>query len=225
MLKKAVIIGTTIASSCVIAYPTPYYKTTTVHVQPAPQPAKVAYKGVYKGEPVRQEPCAFYGPYVGINIGNRVNYTGAPAVYNGIQGDMLLGYSFINPYGLLGLEAFAGNSAKVKDYLSPDGISIRSSWSGGISAILGMMIADNLIAYIRGGWVRTHFRANNPDDACQCNDGANRSGWQVGLGGQSNIIDSFDIRGEYIYSQYQKISYIGTPRSHQFNIGFIYRFA
>lgn len=225
MLKKVFIASAALASSCAIAYPTPYYKTTTVTAKPVAVPVKNTYKGVYKGEPPIQAPCAAYGPYIGINIGNRINYTGAPAVYNGIQGDMLLGYSFINSYGLLGLELFAGNSAEVKDYLSPDGISIRSTWSGGISAILGMMIADNLLGYVRGGWVRTHFRANNPDDPCDCDDGANRSGWQIGLGGQANIIDSFDIRGEYIYSQYHKISYVGTPRSHQFNIGFIYRFA
>ncbi|EKD71436.1 MAG: hypothetical protein ACD_46C00181G0001 [uncultured bacterium] len=76
------------------------------------------------------------------------------------------------------------------------------------------MITDYVLTYLRAGVVRARFSDMS----------TNKTGWQIGLGGQTNIYQNWDLRGEYVYSQYQSISGIGKPASDQVNLGIVYKF-
>lgn len=207
MFKKSVIVGLALAISCTVF-------------------AKPIYKGEYKDEVVvAPQPVWFCtGPYLGLSLGPRINYTGAPAVFNGVEVIGSAGYAHMfGPEFYLGAEIFGGDSFKLKDYFAQGDGSIRSTWNYGFSILPGFMLTDTILAYVRGSYIRAHFR-NNPPSGCNCENGTNRNGWQIGLGGESNLCGGWDVRGEYVYSQYSSISRIGTPRAHQFTLGLVYKF-
>lgn len=175
------------------------------------------YKGDYKGETVA--PCPTYqfmaGPYLGLSAGVRNNYTGTPVVYKGLEGTISAGWGWmLDPMWYLAGEIFAGDSINLKNYKAADGSSVKSTWSVGIDILPGFMITDHVLAYLRAGWVRTRFN----------DQGTNKSGWQIGLGGQTNLWANWDLRGEYVYSYYGKVNAIGHPQADQFNLGIIYKF-
>lgn len=175
------------------------------------------YKGDYKGE-VACPTCYTYsfmsGPYVGASLGVRNNYNGIPAVYKGIEGTLSLGYAgVLTPAFYLAGEIFAGDSWNVRNF-PENGVSVRSTWTYGISLIPGMMLTDYVMAYVRLGAVRTRFS----------HEGENNTGWQVGVGGQTNLAPCWDLRGEYVYTGYRSDNDVGRPASDQFNIGVVYKF-
>lgn len=175
------------------------------------------YKGDYKGEVVA--PCPTYqyltGPYLGLSAGVRNNYTGAPVVYKGLEGTISAGYSaLLTPSFYLAGEIFAGDSIKLKDYKAADGSGAKSTWSYGISLLPGYMITDHVLGYVRLGGLNTRFS----------DQGTTKSAWQVGVGGQTNVYENWDIRGEYVYSNYSKVSAIGKVQVDQFNLGVVYKF-
>lgn len=185
------------------------------------------YKGDYKGE-AAPAPCPSYsfaaGPYIGLSVGPRTNYSNIAAVYKGFEGTLSGGYAMMmNPVFYLGGEIFVADSANIKDFKGPqqyyvnpafthDGV--RTSWSYGISIIPGYMITDHVLAYVRAGAVRTRFSDAN----------ANATAWQLGVGAQTNVYQNWDVRGEYVYSGYGSVNFIGKPASDQFNLGVVYKF-
>lgn len=168
----------------------------------------------YKGE---MAPCPTYvyasGPYLGLSAGVRNNYTSSPFVYKGLEGTVSGGWGImLNPSWYLAGEIFAGTSTNLKNY-THDGVGVKSSWSYGIDIIPGFMITDYVLTYLRAGISNTRFT----------NQSTNKSGWHVGLGGQTNITGNWDLRGEYIYTQYSNVSGIGKPQADQFNLGIVYK--
>lgn len=213
MLKKLLITGVVLATC-----------SSTVFARPM-------YKGEYKGELVTVKPPVYFcaGPYLGLSTGPRINYTGAPSVFNGIEvvGSAGWGWMF-TPDFYIAAEIFGGDSFNVKDYgatgLGETG-SVRTTWNFGVSLLPGVMINDSILGYVRISYIRAHFRNNPTDTICDCDNGTNRNGWQVGLGGESNLCGGWDVRGEYVYSQYtNSIAGIGIPRAHQFTLGLVYKF-
>ena len=181
-----------------------------------------SYKGErdYKGEVAPSCPtCATYafmsGPYIGASVGVRNNYSGAPAVYKGLEGILSLGYAgVLTPSFYLPAEIIGANSLQLRNYRDPDGDGIRTTWNYGISLIPGVMITDYIMGYVRVGAQRARFT----------NIGEHKCGWHVGLGGQGNIAPNWDIRGEYVYSSYHRTSELGRPRADQFNVGVVFKF-
>lgn len=178
------------------------------------------YKGEkdYKGE---RAPCPTYqymtGPYLGLSAGVRNNYTGTPVVYQGIEGTISAGYgALLTPAFYLAGEIFGGDSAKIKDYTITGGGStgVKSTWTYGASIIPGYMITDQVLGYVRLGAANTRFSDQSK----------NKSGWQVGVGGQTNVYENWDVRGEYVYSNYGSVTGIGKPQANQFNLGVVYKF-
>ena len=197
MFKKLVIASVVLAASSSVAF------------------AGHNYKGDYKGE----MPCPAYqymtGPYVGLSVGPRVNYAGDPAIYKGFEGTVSAGYGAMwYPSYYLAGEIFGASSANLDNYKNATGLSVRSSWSYGASLIPGIMITDHVLGYVRGGVVRTRFKDIS----------TNRTGWQLGIGGQTNVYENWDLRGEYVYSQYGSVvTNLGRIRSDQFNLGVVYK--
>lgn len=165
-------------------------------------------------------PCPEYnylaGPYVGASVGPLVNVAGAPANYQGFSGLLSVGWAhMMNKSVYIAGEFFGGSNANLKDSsIAGNLTSVSSSYTYGFDVIPGFMITDHVLAYFRAGVVRNQFNNVN----------VGRTGWQVGLGGQTNIYKNIDIRSEFIYSQYNSITGVGTPRSDQFNLGLVYKF-
>lgn len=170
----------------------------------------------YKNE---MPPCPTYqfaaGPYLGFSAGVRNNYTGDPVVYKGLEGTLSGGYgAMLSPFWYLAGEIFVGDSINLKDYKDATGNGVKSTWSYGLDIIPGYMITDYVLGYVRAGVVRTRFS----------DVGDNSTGWQVGLGAQTNVYQNWDVRGEYVYSSYNSINLIGKPQADQFNLGVVYKF-
>ncbi len=168
---------------------------------------------MYKGE-VQPMPAPHYyynGPYLGVSLGDRVNYTSTPTVYNGLEGNLSAGYAFVMESFYFAGEIFVGDSAVLQNYANNG--SARSTWSYGLSLIPGILMNDTVLGYLRLGILNTNFTTNNN----------NATGGQVGLGLQTAITERWDLRGEYIYDFYRSVSYIGNPKSAQFNLGLVYK--
>jgi outer membrane immunogenic protein len=199
MLKQLLIASAVLATTASVAF------------------AGHAYKGEYKGE----APCPTYqyttGPYVGFSLGDRTNYNGSPSVFKGIDANLSLGYGMMmNPAFYLAGEVFGLYTINVKDFPSVTGTttnSVKSTWGWGLSVIPGYMITDYVLAYVRLGGISTRF--NNAD--------VTRTGWQVGVGGQTNVYQNWDLRAEYVYTGYGRVNGAKT-QSDVFNVGLVYKF-
>lgn len=179
------------------------------------------YKGDYKGEHA-PAPCPVNvfaaGPYVGLSVGDRTNYSGTPTVFRGLDGILSLGYgTMLNPSFYLAGEIFGLGTLNVNDMTYTSGttnVGAKSSWGYGLSIIPGYMITDYVMTYLRLGGIRTRFNDQN----------VNVNAWQVGLGGQTNIVQNWDLRAEYVYSRYNSVSGIGNTSANQANLGLVYKF-
>jgi len=179
------------------------------------------YKGersAYKGE----APCPTYtymaGPYLGASIGPIVNITGSPASFEGYAGNLNAGYgAFLAPKFYLAGEIFVEGIGQFKNQNSTTGVSPKQTSAYGVDIIPGYLITDYVLGYLRAGVERGHF--NNTGSGS-----SNVTGWRVGLGGQTNVYQNWDLRGEYVFNKYSSISTIGKVSSNQFNLGVVYKF-
>lgn len=189
--------------------------------------SSTAFAGGYKGEGKYKEsfkdvnPCPCYqymvGPYLGLSAGVRDNYSGGPNFYKGIEGTVSAGYAaMLAPQFYLAGEIFGGGSGDLKNYVAPGSSSVKTSWDWGLSLIPGYMITDHVLGYLRLGGIQSHFNGSGQS--------TNKWAWQVGLGGQTNIVDNWDLRGEYVYSQYGNVGNAGKVGADQFNLGIVYKF-
>ena len=166
------------------------------------------------------------GPYMGVSLGTRTNYTSNPATYKGLEATFFGGMSGLWNNFYLAEELFVGNSAKLLDYTFDPGpnenqISAKSSWSAGLAIMPGLLITDNVLAYLRVGVLKTNFT----DVATNASSGISNGG-QLGLGFQIAIAMNWDLRADYIYSFYEqpRETGLGSPKTDQFNLGLIYKF-
>lgn len=177
-----------------------------------------SYKGEYKGEVAAPCPVKTFaaGPYIGLSIGGRNNYAGTPAVFKGLDGILSVGYgAMLNPSWYLAGELYGMGTANLKDMNNlPPVASTKSSWSWGGSVIPGFMVNDSVLAFLRVGGQSTRFNGA----------GATKGGWHVGLGGQTNVYENWDIRGEYIYESYGSVANVGKISSDRFVAGVVYKF-
>lgn len=179
---------------------------------------KPAYVGqVWKD---MEQPVALYqtGPYFGASIGLQAATSGYPSWYRGLQGTLSagLGHMFTPRFYLAG-ELFGGDSVELKNRIAavnPPYRSVHTGWSYGADVIPGFMITDTVLVYVRGGGVVTQFNQV----------GQTKLGWQVGVGGQTNVYRNVDLRAEYIFSLYPKIPNMSHVFTDQFNVGLVYKF-
>ncbi len=210
MFKKLLIASVVLAASTGVAFASHHHNGDYKGEQAAP----VTYKD--------QQPCPTYtyltGGYLGASVGPRVNVAGSPLAYEGIEGTIFGGYgAMVAPSFHLAGELFVQDSANVKDFKSAGNLTgVRSSWGFGASILPGYMINDHVLGFVRAGVVRTRFS----DTGVR----SNATGWQLGAGMQTSVYENLDVRGEYVFSDYQKITSIGRPVAHQVNVGLVYKF-
>ncbi len=91
--------------------------------------------------------------------------------------------------------------------------SASTTYQYGLSLLPGLLLTESVVAYLRAGYVATRFWGLD----------ATKSGGQFGVGLQSDITHNWSLRGEYTFTAYSGVSAIGSPRTDQFGIGFIYK--
>lgn len=136
--------------------------------------------------------------------------------YEELGPKVALGYNDIMHQMLyLAGEVFASFRAYEINNHSQNSISLRTKYSLGISFLPGFFLDPYLLVYGRLGLIYTDFDKFN----------TMKRGWQAGAGLQANLNPSWDIRAEYDFTQYNKLSTIGSPKADEFSLGAVYRFA
>lgn len=95
-----------------------------------------------------------------------------------------------------------------------DTAGLKPSYTVGMSVLPGICLDDTILAYARLSLVNTKFDNLN----------ISRPGTQVGIGLQTYLSGSWDIRGEYDYTSYRSISGVGSPKADEYVLGLVYRF-
>lgn len=124
------------------------------------------------------------------------------------------GFGTVRDYMYFAGEIFVGpKSIRIKDDSTASG-SLKTSYSYGASILPGIMFDDTILGYARLGFITTHFEDAN----------ATKTGYQVGLGAQTDLTETWSIRAEYDHSVYRSISGLGTPKADQWSVGFLHHF-
>ncbi len=154
-------------------------------------------------------------PYLGASLGvidntaNAGSFRGMPITINGGYGAIL------NQNIYLGGEIFGviGTSTLNNNVNLGSAQSLKTTYGYGASFIPGFMLSDHTMAFARVGVVKTRFS--------QINETA--TGGQLGLGLQTSLTQNWDLRGEYDYTKYRRVSGV-SPKTDTFNLGVVYKF-
>jgi opacity protein-like surface antigen len=152
-------------------------------------------------------------PYVGFSVGQKTN-TSTYLNFRGIPADIFLGYGATLGQGFyLGGEVLANLvTANVSDN------GLKTTYGYSIGFIPGLMLSDHTMGYGRLGLMRSRFEPAGFSAKTV-------SAVQFGLGLQTNLMQNWDLRGEYDYDAYGSVSGVsGNPRGDEFNIGLVYKF-
>lgn len=145
-------------------------------------------------------------PYIGGSVGLVVNTDNHDGHFRGLPFMLSAGYGgLVNSNFYLAGEIFSTLFTPSLD----DKGSVKSTYNYGISVIPGFIVSDHVMTFLRLGIVKTHFSQLN----------SLKTGAQFGVGLQTNLSQSLDLRGEYDY-----ISYNGSLIGDQFSLGLIYKF-
>ena len=156
-------------------------------------------------------------PWVGASLSVINNYARWPAAYKGFGGRINAGYGkLLNQSIYIGGEVFGSDNFRVRDLpLNNSRLTgISSSWSYGFDLIPGILMNQFLLGYVRLGVLNTYFN----DVRHQ------RTGLEIGIGGQANVRGNVDIRAEYVYSEYTNFYRSVQPNQDHFNLGLVYKF-
>ncbi len=181
-------------------------------------------------------------PYVGVQLG--VNAGGDWRLTNpigvrtqfGMTGENL---GILGGYGALFRERFylggegffninaIRTSNKVIDTVGTT-VKMRSSYSYGLGAMPGVKITPDTLLYGRIGVVRTQFElSQTPIFSATSKTTNTATGGQLGVGMALSLGKDLDLRGEYVYSQYQSFTACGnkiSPYTYQLVASFAYKF-
>lgn len=152
-------------------------------------------------------------PYIGISAGEVTN-TNNLYNFRGVPGDIFAGYGASLGQGFyLGGEVIGTfGTAEITNN------GLKSTWGYGLGIIPGIMVSEHTMVYIRIGAVRTQFQPKYASTQTL-------SGGQLGVGLQTSLMQSWDLRGEYTYSTYSSMKNGGgSPASDQFMLGLVYKF-
>jgi opacity protein-like surface antigen len=152
-------------------------------------------------------------PYIGAGVGVKTT-TATAKNYRGMPANVFVGFGGNVGNGLyLGGEIF---STLANGSITDNGL--KSTYGYGVSFMPGVMLSDHTLGYARLGMVRTRFTPLSLKDSTI-------TGTQVGAGMQSGLMQNWDIRGEYVYTNYNTLpGVVGALRSDEFNLGLVYKF-
>jgi opacity protein-like surface antigen len=152
-------------------------------------------------------------PYLGASLGvntltasNGVSYRGVPITVFGGYGAVVSQAIYLGGevFGTLGTSTLNNNNSV--------STSLKTSYGYGVSFMPGYVLTDRTMMFLRAGLVRSRFSSID----------ANSTGAQLGLGMQTNLLQNWDVRGEYDYTSYNKVGGV-KPKSDLFNLGFVYK--
>jgi opacity protein-like surface antigen len=152
-------------------------------------------------------------PYIGAGVGVATN-TSSTANFRGAPVSLLAGYggiiaqSFYLAGELTGIVATGDIS---------DNGPLKTTYGFGLSMVPGVMLSDRTLGFARAGFVRTRFSQAS----------TSQTGGQFGLGLQTSLTQSVDLRGEYDYTAYSSFNNNGvsnSPRTDAATLSLIYKF-
>lgn len=141
--------------------------------------------------------------------------SGHNVTYGDIHPTLAVGYATMPGDIYWGGELFyTPLTASMTNSQSDGAPSAKASRSYGASFLPGFMVNDSVLGYLRAGFISTLFTS----------PGATKTGVQLGLGFQTALTHNYMLRGEYDYSAYHSIHGLGSLKSNQIGVGFIYKF-
>ena len=153
-------------------------------------------------------------PYVGAGTGVTVNTSsGNIGNYRGLPGNLFIGYGgAVNAFYLA---AELGVTVGTADITSNG--SAKTSYGYNLSALPGVLMSESTVGFARVGLNRMEFANLN----------TMKTGFLLGLGLQTGIMQNIDLRAEYDYTSFPSITRgatTGTPRTDEVNFALIYKF-
>lgn len=152
-------------------------------------------------------------PYVGASVGLSDTQIGDFGGRNP-NFNIFGGYgAMINQSIYLGGEAFVGKATGEIDNFS----TLSNRYIYGASFIPGLMLSEHTMIYARAGLDNASYDVFGDDETI--------TGVQAGLGMQVGLTQNLDLRGEYVYSNYNAFKGNDVkPTNDQFNLGLVYKF-
>ena len=155
--------------------------------------------------------------YAGANLGVANNTsssgkgTSAPGYFRGYPFGVFFGYG-----GLLDQDFYMAaeifGTLGTAEITSENGL--KSSYGFGVSLLPGTYLTDNTMLFGRLSLLRTNF--SSVDEMT--------SGGQIGVGLQTALMPSFDLRMEYDFTAYNSVGGIKAPRQDLATLGLVYKF-
>ncbi len=157
---------------------------------------------------------AFAGaPYLGGSVGIDANTSGS-ANARGIPFKIFGGYGSLvsQNFYLAGEIVGTVGTATISDH------GLKNSYALALDVLPGVMLSDHTMGFARLGVARSRFTPKGFSNSTV-------TGAQIGLGLQTSLMQSWDLRFEYVYTNYGSInSTVGSPRSDETDLGLIYKF-
>ncbi len=124
---------------------------------------------------------------------------------NGVLGNLQGGYQAVFDQFTLAIDAFVNGTSQRTNYFTlygPDGgrrdMQFSNDWNAGVSILPGYMLNSYLIAYLRLGYINSHYKVNvSATSSYRFTN--NISGGEIGLGGEVwfPMLKNVSVRGEY----------------------------
>ncbi len=157
---------------------------------------------------------SFYmGPSVMLNYLSAKNSS-----YNSLSPRLSAGYGGIvaNNFYLAGeLTATPGSVDLKNGYTHGTDQNTKVTHTYGLSVIPGIKLNDTAMVYGRVGAVKSYFSSQ----------AKTVTGGQAGIGVETSVSPTWNLRSEYIYTAYRSVSHdIGSPKSNAIGIGLIHNF-
>lgn len=163
-------------------------------------------------------------PYLGAGLGITANTATSQTYgsYRGVPFNVFAGFGGLvyQNFFLAGELTATLGTAEISNHGA-----VQTNYGFGASLLSGFEFCDHTLIFARAGVVNTRFsRVRVPDDSIR----TNATGGEFGLGMQTALTPTIDIRGEYDFIAYRSISagsYSAKPRSDVATASLIYKFA
>lgn len=206
------------------------------------------YVGANAGYNILFTHASFNSPELALN--------GNPHIaVDGWNGGLFLGYGkYVTDIFYIGGEVFGYWSSASEGFRitqpGPAGgfvsANIEANGSWGLALIPGLKINQTTLAYLRGGYVWSnvhgngHVHFNTPTlvngvlvTDLRSSGNSNVSGWQIGVGAETLLVDNWSLRTDYTYIDYNssssnhgvhRIVRDFNPRDNIFSLAIVYHF-
>lgn len=183
-------------------------------------------------------------PYVGASLGwnnntfNLKNSTGSTSTNfnaNGLTGGVFGGVGAkVNQNIYLGGEAFVNGGSMTSTNKTTDTFGttdkLNKTYSFGLDFVPGIMVTDTTKVYAKAGVVRSRFKlTQNAGVGSGLTSGStstSATGGRLGLGVQTEVNKSFDVRGEFVHTAYSSFTTYGNkikPSNNELTLGLVYK--